>query len=162
MDLKKRNSEISGMPNVGVRRMREKDITAILDLAMLANPHAVKEKYAESILEVLRRNSALSFVAIEGGKVVGYAQADIHGSMGVLEDIAVVPNYQRRGIGKLLLENVLEALKNKGVKLVQAEVHYNCASAIPFYYKHGFRITGFVQDFFGIGHDAIILKLVLQ
>ena len=55
----------------------------------------------------------------------------------------------------------LQVLKRKKVKLVFAEVHYKCASAVPFYYKFGFRIVGFQQDYFGVGHDAIILKLGL-
>ena len=41
---------------------------------------------------------------------------------------------------------------------MKAEVHYKCASAIPFYYKHGFRMVGFSQNYFGLGHDAMILQ----
>lgn len=35
------------------------------------------------------------------------------------------------------------------------------ARAIPFYYRHGFRIVGFNQDQYGIGHDAITLKKII-
>ena len=82
--------------------------------------------------------------------------------MAVLEDIAVSENWQRKGVGRKLLEKEIEMLKEKGVKIVRAEVHYECAEAIPFYYKFGFRISGFEQDYFGIGQDAIILKLELR
>ena len=82
--------------------------------------------------------------------------------MAVLEDIAVSENWQRKGVGRKLLEKEIEMLKEKGVKIVRAEVHYECAEAIPFYYKFGFRISGFEQDCFGIGQDAIILKLELR
>ncbi len=142
--------------------MRRSDLDTVSELAMLANPHATKEKYRKHILDELRENPDLSFVAVENGKVVGYVQADIHNDEAVLEDIAVAEEYQVKGIGKRLLNKELKALKRKGAKIVLAEVHYKCASAIPFYYKHNFRITGFVQDFFGIGHDTIILKLVLK
>ncbi|MDI6846617.1 MAG: GNAT family N-acetyltransferase [Candidatus Bathyarchaeia archaeon] len=150
------------MPKIVIRKMRRSDLDAVSELAMLANPHATKEKYCKHILDELRKNPDLSFVAVENGKVVGYVQADIHNDEAVLEDIAVAKEYQMKGIGKRLLNKELKALKRKGAKIVLAEVHYKCASAIPFYYKHNFRITGFVQDFFGIGHDTIILKLVLQ
>ena len=142
--------------------MRRSDLDTVSELAMLANPHATKEKYRKHILDELRENPDLSFVAVENGKVVGYVQADIHNDEAVLEDIAVAEEYQVKGIGKRLLNKELKALKRKGAKIVLAEVHYKCASAIPFYYNHNFRITGFVQDFFGIGHDTIILKLVLK
>jgi ribosomal protein S18 acetylase RimI-like enzyme len=81
--------------------------------------------------------------------------------MAVIQDIAVNKEFQRRGVGEKLMEKELQVLKGKNVKLVFAEVHYKCASAIPFYYKFGFRIAGFQQDYFGAGHDAIILKLEL-
>jgi ribosomal-protein-alanine N-acetyltransferase len=150
------------MSKVTIRKMRESDLTIVSELAMLANPHAIKEKYSKHILDELKENPDLSFVAVDGEKVVGYIQADIHDGEAVLEDIAVAKEYQGKGVGKCLLDKELKAFKRKSVKIVLAEVHYKCASAIPFYYKHNFRITGFVQDFFGIGHDAIILKLVLQ
>jgi len=147
---------------VVIRKMRENDLTTVSELAMLANPHAIKEKYSKLILDELKKNPDLSFVAEDNGKVVGYVLADIHNNSAVLEDIAVATEYQRRGIGEQLLNKELEVLKEKGVKIVFAEVHYKCASAIPFYYEYNFRISGFSQDLFGIGHDAIILKRILQ
>jgi ribosomal-protein-alanine N-acetyltransferase len=111
----------------------------------------------------LKENPDLSFVALESGKVVGYVMADTQDNdEAVLEDIAIAIEHQKRRIGTRLLEKELTALNQKGVKTVLAEVHYKCASAIPFYYKHGFRITGFKQDHFGEGQDAIILKLNLN
>jgi ribosomal protein S18 acetylase RimI-like enzyme len=145
-----------------VRKMHLSDLDVVSELAMLANPHAIKEKYKKLILDELKENPDLSFVANKDRKVVGYVLADIHNDEAVLEDIAVSEKLQGKGIGKSLLDKELTALKHKKVKTVRAEVHYKCASAIPFYYKHNFRITGFVHDCFGRGHDAIILKLVLQ
>jgi ribosomal-protein-alanine N-acetyltransferase len=139
-----------------------KDLAAVSELAMMANPHATKEKYKEHVLSELRENPDLSLVATDDRKVVGYVQADIQENSAVLEDIAVAEQYQKKGLGKTLLNEEIEALKRKGAKTVLAEVHYLCASAVPFYYRHSFRTVGFVQDYFGIGHDALILKLVLQ
>jgi ribosomal protein S18 acetylase RimI-like enzyme len=142
--------------------MHLSDLDVVSELAMLANPHAIKEKYKKLILDELKENPDLSFVATIDRKVVGYVLADIHDDEAALEDIAISEKLQGRGIGKRLLDKELMALKHKKVKIVRAEVHYKCASAIPFYYKHNFRITGFAHDYFGRGHDAIILQLVLQ
>jgi ribosomal protein S18 acetylase RimI-like enzyme len=147
---------------ISIRKMRTTDLDTVCELAMLANPHAVKGKYSKLILDELRKNPDLSFVATDKGKVVGYVLADTRNGDAVLEDIAVAKKYQGKNVGKSLLEKELAILKRKGVKIVFAEVHYKCASAIPFYYKHDFRISGFGGDYFGVGHDAIILKLVLQ
>jgi predicted N-acetyltransferase YhbS len=144
-----------------IRKMRQEDLTIVSELAMLANPHAVKEKYSEHLLDELRENPDLSFVAVDDGKVVGYVQADVKGEIAILEDIVVEKSHQKKGIGRLLLSKELKTLKRKGVKVVFAEVHYKCSSAIPFYYKFDFRISGFSQDYFGIGHDAMILKKLI-
>lgn len=146
---------------VYVRSMVERDLTEVSELALLANPHAVKEKYKKCIASVLKENPDLSFVAVLNGQVIGYVQAQIRGAGTVIEDIAVKEEFQGKGIGEKLLKRELQALRGKNVKLVFTEVHYKCASAIPFYYRFGFRICVFQQDHFGIGHDAIILKLEL-
>ncbi len=85
---------------------------------------------------------------------------DIHGGHAILEDIAVEIAHQRQSIGALLLKAEQEALKKRKSKIVVAEVHYKCASAIPFYCKRGFRISGVRRNFFGMGHDTIILELI--
>jgi len=151
------------MSSVKIRPMKKEDIEAVSELAMLANPFADKETYKKHLLDELELNPELSIVAVnEKDEVIGYAQADVHGKMAVLEDIAVSRDWQRKGVGRKLLEKEIEMLKEKGVKIVRAEVHYKCAEAIPFYYRFGFRISGFEQDYFGIGQDAIILKLELR
>lgn len=149
------------MSCVVIRSMCEDDLETASDLAMLANPHAEKEKYREHIIHELRDNPDLSFVAVSGEKVVGYVQGDIRGFTATLEDLAVSEKHQKQGIGTQLLSAELKAMKKRQSKIVIAEVHYKNADAIPFYYKHGFRLSGCAQDFFGIGHDAIILKLIL-
>lgn len=151
------------MIRIIVREMREDDLPTVSELAMLANPHATKEKYREHIAAELKDNPDLSFVAAVEGKVVGYAQAEVcDNNEALLEDIAVAEEYQKKGIGKQLLRKEAMVLKQKGARIMLAEVHYKCASAIPFYYKHDFRVSGFGQDYFGIGHDAVILKKALQ
>lgn len=150
------------MTKAVVRKMRESDLDIVSELAMLANPFTTRGKYRKHLLDELKENPDLSFVAVENERVVGYVQAEVRNDGAVLEDIAVAKDHQRKGIGKQLLDKELKALKRKAAKAVLAEVHYKCAPAIPFYYKHNFRITGFVQDYFGTGDDTIMLKLVLQ
>jgi len=141
--------------------MVECDLAEVSELVLLANPHAVKEEYKRHLEDLLKNHPDLSFVAVRDNRVIGYVQAEVRGAMAVIEDIAVNKVFQGRGVGEKLMKKELQVLKGKNVKLVFAEVHYKCASAIPFYYKFGFRIAGFQQDYFGAGHDAIILKLEL-
>jgi ribosomal protein S18 acetylase RimI-like enzyme len=149
------------MGKVTIRKMRSRDLATVSELAMLANPHAEKAKYKVHLEDELENCPDLAFVAAEDGKIVGYAMGEFHESHAVLEDIAVDKTHQGFGIGGRLLETELEALRTSRAKIVVAEVHYKCASAIPFYYKNGFRVSGVCLNFFGMGHDAIILQLLL-
>lgn len=149
------------MKEITIRKVKKNDLDVISELAMLANPFAEKSKYRKHIEEELESKLELAFAAVKNNKVVGYVMGDVRDGHGVLEDIAVDTAHQHQGIGTLLLETELKALKNNEPKIVAAEVHYKCASAIPFYYKHGFRISGVRRNFFGMGHDAIMLELIL-
>ncbi|MDI6690923.1 MAG: GNAT family N-acetyltransferase [Candidatus Bathyarchaeota archaeon] len=77
--------------------MRKEDLTVVSELAMLANPHATKEKYSEHLLDELKENPDLSFVAVYNGKIVGYVQADLCNDEAILEDIVVDKEYQGKG-----------------------------------------------------------------
>jgi len=150
------------MKDVAVRKMKKGDLGVVSDLAMLANPFAEKVKYRKHLEEELEEYPELAFVVVKGGSVVGYVMGDVRGSHATLEDIAVDMANHRQGIGTLLMETELEVLQSTEAKIVVAEVHYKCASAIPFYYKHGFRISGVCRNFFGMSHDAIILELIFS
>ncbi len=150
------------MRETSIRKMKKGDLETVSELAMLANPFAEKAIYRKHIEEELEEQPELAFVAVKNKKVIGYVMGDLHGSHSVLEDIAVDEAWQHQGIGTRLLETELRALKARKPEVLVAEVHYKCASAIPFYYKHGFRISGVVRNFFGMSHDAIILELILS
>ncbi|MFP3985261.1 MAG: GNAT family N-acetyltransferase [Candidatus Bathyarchaeia archaeon] len=150
------------MNEVAIRKMKSNDLETVSELAMLANPFAEKEEYRKHLEEELENMAEFAFVAVRDRRVVGYVMGDVHGSHATLEDIAVDKPYQGQGIGTQLLETELKAInKSSRSKIVVAEVHYKCASAIPFYYKHSFRISGVCRNFFGMDHDAIILELIL-
>ena len=50
------------MSRIFIRPMREDDLKMVSELAMLANPHAEKEKYREHILDELR--STLTYLLL--------------------------------------------------------------------------------------------------
>jgi len=139
------------MLKFSIRRMFEPDLAEVSELAPLANPHAVKEKYKKRIIRVLEENPDLSFVAVRDGRVIGYVQASTRGSRAVIEDLVVDKGYQGKGVGRRLLKKELQILKRKNVKLVVAEVHFKCASSIPFYYKFGFRSQRFKKTTLVLG-----------
>lgn len=94
----------------------------------------------------------------EEGKIVGYVFAwilfdDLH-----VNNIAVIPGLQRRGIARRLMEGLMGEARGRGVKRVSLEVRPSNIAARGLYDRLGFRAIaerkGYYDD---TGEDAIIL-----
>jgi ribosomal protein S18 acetylase RimI-like enzyme len=70
----------------------------------------------ESVAQFLARNPGLSRVATDGSRTVSVALCGHDGRRGHIYHLAVDPAYQRRGVGKRLLDECLEGLRRTGVK----------------------------------------------
>lgn len=69
----------------------------------------------EPIERYLRRNPGLSFVAMEGGEMVGTILCGHDGRRGLIHHLMTVPGARRRGIGGALLRAGLDALRAQGI-----------------------------------------------
>ena len=67
----------------------------------------------EKMVEVSLKNSYATFVVEEDGHVIGMARLLGDGGMAFyLKDFVILPEYQGKGIGKLLLEHVQDYIRN--------------------------------------------------
>ena len=64
--------------------------------------------------------------------------------------MAVLPDYQKRGIGLFILKNITVSAKRKNVKTISLETSKPLKRAINFYKNFGFKFTGAVKNFYGI------------
>lgn len=95
------------------------------------------------------------YVAYEGTKTIGFiAYEDKPDSVEVMS-LAIIPEYQKRGIGKLLLNQILGKLINRKIHLV---THPRNTPAIILYLKHGFEIYGLKENYYGVGQPRLLLK----
>ncbi|HOP86011.1 MAG TPA: GNAT family N-acetyltransferase [Syntrophorhabdaceae bacterium] len=81
----------------------------------------------------------------ENGTVVGFIMGELYiGEFGIsqekatLDTIGVDPDYQRRGIGKLLINEYLAHLKKLGVEKVNTLVDWDDAKLIHFFSANKF------------------------
>lgn len=79
-------------------------------------------------------NMFFRFVAVEKGKIVGYADFKKDGE---LAGLYVHKNYQGRGVGFLLLKKIEKSARKKYIKKLFC---YSTITAKDFYKKHGYRI----------------------
>jgi len=88
-------------------------------------------------------------VAEQDGKVLGYTYAGVEGNdymalrgpAGVLYDIVVDPAHRRQGVGRLLLDATLDALKARGAPRVVLSTAERNAPAQRLFDRAGFRPT---------------------
>lgn len=120
---------------IEIRSEHPADIDAIRNV----NRHAFAQDQEGNIIDALRANGAvtLSLVAVEQRRVVGHIMyspihvGDVAGA--ALGPMAVLPEYQRRGIGSRLVEAGNEQLARAGCPYVIVVGHP------AFYPRFGFR-----------------------
>jgi [ribosomal protein S18]-alanine N-acetyltransferase len=112
--------------------------------------------------ELARDDSILLLSRIESGKVIGFLVGRvIAGSAeGEINNIAVTPEFRRRGLGKLLLDEFLKRCIRGGVDKIWLEVRSLNASAIAFYKRYGFQRRSTRKNFYSNPvDDALVMEL---
>ena len=72
----------------------------------------------DGISRYITRNPDTSFVVIDEKKFVGVILAGHDGRRGFIYHSAVLPEYRKQGIGRMLVDKALEALKEQGISKV--------------------------------------------
>ena len=93
-------------------------------------------------LELAFQQASLASVAWLGAEIVGYQYSTSSAMGGHLARLAVKTSMQGRGIGYLLVYQLLNQFREQGVKHVTVNTQQNNASSLALYSKAGFTITG--------------------
>jgi N-acetylglutamate synthase len=93
----------------------------------------------EGVAQFLARNPGLSRVATDKSVIVGVALCGHDGRRGHIYHLAVDPAYQRRGLGKRLLNECLADLRRTGVQRVIIMVADSNRSGWEFWKRHGYE-----------------------
>jgi len=73
--------------------------------------------------------------------------------------IAVAPAHRRRGIAENLLQNLWQNLLKHGIDTIHLEVSEKLIPAQNLYKKLGFQPIGRRTNYYGVGQDAILMRL---
>lgn len=99
-----------------------------------------RNQAANSVPIKLSLNDGLFFVAENAeGKVVGTTMAGWDGHRGWLYAVAVDPNLQRSGVGRVLIEHAMEALRDRGCTKVNLQIREGNEEVAAFYESLGFE-----------------------
>ena len=90
----------------------------------------------------LLRNPGLSFVALEGGKVVAAVLCGHDGRRGYMHHLAVAEQYRGKGIGKTLVEKAVAKLQQLGIRKCNSFVFSDNEQGQAFWKCVGFSPRG--------------------
>ena len=96
----------------------------------------------------------------ETEEVAGYSVSDVVLDEGALDNLAVTAEKRGQGAGAMLLQNVLEEARNKGVKRFFLEVRKSNEKALKLYEKAGFTRLSVRKAYYQDPvEDAIVMEL---
>jgi ribosomal protein S18 acetylase RimI-like enzyme len=150
-------------PAVHIRPATPKDVPTIGRLgALLVREHhdfdpqrfiaatpQTEKGYGSFLGTQLEEPKIVILVAERDGNVIGYTYSGVEGTdymslrgpAGVMYDIVVDPDHRQQGIGRMLVDATLEALKSKGAPRVVLSTAERNAAAQRLFDRAGFRRT---------------------
>ena len=101
---------------------------------------------------------SLGVIEVESKKLLGLCSAWLLMDELYITFMAVHPTYQRRGLGRILLSDLIKRSKSLQTNLIHLEVKKSNEPALAFYKSMGFKTVGNRSNFYKDGSDALILN----
>jgi [ribosomal protein S18]-alanine N-acetyltransferase len=142
--------------NVQLRRIDPRDLDAVLEIerASYPTPWSLTMFSAE-----LAKPGSLALGAyLESGELAGYAVVSRYVDAWHVMNVAVAPEYRRRGIARVLLERLFEITRDDPRRGHTLEVRVSNVEAIRLYERLGFERRGIRRGYYTDNReDALIM-----
>jgi ribosomal-protein-alanine N-acetyltransferase len=148
------------MENLLIEKFEPVEIKEILEI----EKDAFKKREifpAEYLLGFSKKWPDGFLVAKIGNEVIGYAIGEKNKESGLIISIALKKEWRRRGIGKRMVEKLLESFKKEGINIIFLHVREENREAINFYQALGFRIRELVENYYSNGENAYLMEKTL-
>jgi ribosomal-protein-alanine N-acetyltransferase len=152
-----------GAPLYAVRLAAPRDAQAIALMSRDLVETGLGWKYdAARVLRAIREPETLAPVACERGRIAGFALMEFGEERAHLVLLAVRPAERRRGIGRLLVEWLVESARVAGIASLHLELRAGNEAARGFYRALGFDETLVVPGYYGGREAALRMIRVLR
>ena len=143
-----------------IRRGAPDDVHMLAEIEQSAaiNPWTLSQIVGSSLQE---HEHSLVLEQTTTGDLLGFAIYQQVLDEATLMNIALRPAWQGRGLGCMLLQAVLQALEEAGVRRCLLEVRESNAPAIALYHKHGFVDDARRSDYYPTANgreDALLMS----
>jgi len=153
-----------------LRQFESSDLEQVLHINRMCLP----ENYTGFFfLDLHRRFPETFLVAEDNGTVIGYIMCRIETGLpsfkiigvtkkGHVISIAVLPQNQRQGVGRALVQEAMNAMRRYKAKECVLEVRASNTVAVNLYRKLGFEIIRTLHRYYADGEDAYLMAKKLS
>lgn len=147
--------EMPELENITIRKVGVTHLSGIAEIerACFAEP------WSQKSLELLLREENTAFVALCGETPVAYCGMLTVLDEGQITNIAVLPEYRRRGIGKRLLLSIMEEAKKRDLSVISLEVRMSNQGALALYAACGWKQAGERKNFYRFPTESAVVML---
>ena len=149
-----------GVPRTALtfRPMGREDLDAVMEIERASFPqpwspglflHELKVPFSKTILARTPNGS---------GELLGYICRWLVGDEVHILNLAVRPERRHSGVGRALVELVVQEAEERGASTITLEVRRENVAAIALYHAFGFTERGVRRNYYGRGQDAIIMS----
>ena len=141
---------------MSIIKMNESHVSSVAELEKICFSDPWSEN---SVASELKNNLAFWLVAEEDGRVAGYIGSQTVCNETDMMNVAVHPDFRRRGIAEALVNALVEELKAMESHCLTLEVRASNAPAIALYEKLMFAEIGRRKNYYrNPREDALILR----
>ena len=108
--------------------------------------------------EVLNKDRKFFVAKSEDGEILGFAGVLINFDFIEIMNIVVKKKYRKKGIGKELLEKIIDFSIEENFDIIDLEVNSKNEPAINLYRKFGFKEVGLRRKYYNNIDDAILME----
>lgn len=153
-------SAVVQTPELNIRPMTRDDIDTVMDIELSVYAYPWTKRIMTDCLRV----GYNCLVGEMDGTLAGYCIMSSGAGEAHILNVCVASEFQRRGLGRLLLTTMLDKAKTLNVENIFLEVRPSNFPAITLYEHLGFNEVGTRKDYYPANNgreDAVILALNL-
>lgn len=138
-----------------IRPMLVDDLEAVLIIDALSFPTPIKSHLLQ--YELNENQMARYYCLLEGEQLIGYDGFWLIGDEMHISTIAVHPHWRSKGLGELLLQQMLSMAQQSPITMVTLEVRESNQTAQSLYKKYQFQQVGIRPNYYRDTQEVAIL-----
>lgn len=140
-----------------IRAMELEDLDRIVELEHILFTSAWNK--SDFIYELLENQFSFNYVLEADNQIVGYVGVWLMYEQAQITTIGVDPAYMRQGLGRMMMQEMIELAMNQGCEKMSLEVRISNQKAISLYESLGFETVAIRKDYYQDNHEDAYLMI---